>query len=720
MKKNNTLFIFAAGLILLAGCAKEPGLVEAGSITVEATVGQMTKVQYSTDGKSTSFTAGDKIAVFGWTGKADEVPADRVVNGVVNTLGTDGKWTPESQMLWKNVKDEHYFLGVFPAHTITDFTADPYTLDPSKYTESDLLIATSLNGVKASANPVELTFDHAMAKLVVNLKFRSQWDATPTVSSVTALAKTKATVNYLTKTVTATDDSPVEVALAAESSASAGYALTYSGLQVPQDGVRKVSVTIDGKDYVYESAMDIPLTAGQYTTMGLIVGKDKIELSSISVADWAAGASITGGEAVLKGHEYVDMGGGCLLWATCNVGADNPWDYGEYFAWGETSSKADYNWGTYLWMEDNQSSWERITKYTIADNLKDGTKWYDGDTFIGDGYTSFADDNYADDAARANWGGNWRIPTDADWTWLRTNCTWEWTGDFLGDGSNKAGIIMTSKINGNQIFLPAAGYRSSAGLNNEGSDGYYWSSSLYKISSSARGVYFDSGGVHRGFNYRYMGRSVRPVQFREHEYVDLGLPSGLKWATCNVGATKPEEFGDYYAWGETETYYSSLDPLTWKVGMEDGYAWSNYQFGTSDEGPFSKYNATDKLTTLETGPNGDDVASKVLGGSWRMPTHDEWWELMNYCTWEWKTTADGYDCNGYLVFGNGNSIFLPAAGQFQGDQFSGSGSAGRYWTSSMTEVSMYRNADQAKIALDETAIVLANRCYGLSIRAVTE
>lgn len=203
------------------------------------------------------------------------------------------------------------------------------------------------------------------------------------------------------------------------------------------------------------------------------------------------------------------------------------------------------------------------------------------------------------------------------------------------------------------------------------------------------------------------------------EAVDLGLPSGLLWASFNLGATNPEEFGDYYAWGETETHYSSLNPLTWKVGMEDGYAWSNYQFGSSDDGPFSKYNTTDQLTVLETGPNGDDVASKVLGGSWRMPTYNEWGVLMNYCKWEWKTTADGYACNGYLVSGNGNSIFLPAAGQFVGTDYQYSGSKGYYGTSSFNpddECDCYFIC----LKLDEIQLVVSSRYKGVSIRAVKD
>ena len=167
-------------------------------------------------------------------------------------------------------------------------------------------------------------------------------------------------------------------------------------------------------------------------------------------------------------------------------------------------------------MEDGQSSWDRITKYTFADGQTSGI-WYDRDTFKGDKgdgveHKDFASYNYAHDAARANWGGNWRTPTDAEWTWLRENCNWEWTGDYLGDGSNKAGSIVTSKVNGNTIFLPAAGYRFDAKLPFAGSHGYYWSSSLAEsYVDCARYVYFDSGGVNWYSHSRYYGKSVRPV-----------------------------------------------------------------------------------------------------------------------------------------------------------------------------------------------------------------
>ena len=134
---------------------------------------------------------------------------------------------------------------------------------------------------------VLLAFDHVMAKLNVNLKFRSEWDSTPAVSSVTVTAKTAATVNYLTKTASADATAAAgEVPLNELSTPATGYGRSYSSLQVPQ-AIRAFTVIIDGKKYEYASTDDIVLTGGRYTTVNFIVGRDRIELDEITVAPWA-------------------------------------------------------------------------------------------------------------------------------------------------------------------------------------------------------------------------------------------------------------------------------------------------------------------------------------------------------------------------------------------------------------------------------------------------
>ena len=298
MKVFHVTLTLAAAILCLAGCNKELGRADKAGIIINASIGNLTKV--NNDGITTRFTAGDKISVYGWTGSGASVPGKRCVDGVTNTLGSDGSWTPEEKMLWQSSSEKHYFLGVFPVRKITDFTADDYTLDPFKYTESDLLIATNLDGVTAKDGPVDLVFRHAMAKTVVNLKFGTDWDTTPAVSSVSVSAKTAAGINYLGTPVVSAKGDASDVSLAALASAPAGFAYSYSGLQVPQTGVRKITIIIGNDTYVYEAAGDIPLVSGKITTIELVVkGRALVEVGSVTLSDWADGADLPGGAAAV-------------------------------------------------------------------------------------------------------------------------------------------------------------------------------------------------------------------------------------------------------------------------------------------------------------------------------------------------------------------------------------------------------------------------------------
>ena len=175
------------------------------------------------------------------------------------------------------------------------------------------------------------------------------------------------------------------------------------------------------------------------------------------------------------------------------------------------------------------------------------------------------------------------------------------------------------------------------------------------------------------------------------EAVDLGLPSGLKWASFNLGASKPEEYGDYYAWGETEPYYSSQDPLTWKEGKEAGYGWPSYKWCMGDYNTMTKYCSnsdygyngfTDSKTVLD--PE-DDAANVNLGGKWRIPTDEEWKELIDNCTSIW-TQENGIVGRKVTSNNNGNSIFLPAAGHWADTRLLRVGIIGSYWSSSLYTV----------------------------------
>ena len=157
------------------------------------------------------------------------------------------------------------------------------------------------------------------------------------------------------------------------------------------------------------------------------------------------------------------------------------------------------------------------------------------------------------------------------------------------------------------------------------------------------------------------------------DWVNLGLPSGLLWATRNVGATSPEDYGDYFAWGETQP--------------KEFYAWSTYRYTNDSYHQLTKYcdksyygnnGFTDNLTTLQSG---DDVANVNWFGGARTPTKEEWKELIYHTTAQW-TTRSGV--NGLLLIGsNGNSLFLPAAGHRRGSSLYCAGSNGFYWSSSL-------------------------------------
>lgn len=199
-----------------------------------------------------------------------------------------------------------------------------------------------------------------------------------------------------------------------------------------------------------------------------------------------------------------------------------------------------------------------------------------------------------------------------------------------------------------------------------------------------------ASGYFAGFNSDSICIMITSMTVENHpvpEAIDLGLPSGLKWASFNLGATKPEEYGDYYAWGETEPYYSSLNPRTWKEGKEAGYDVTSYKWCMGTQETMTKYcpivsygynGYTDDKTVLDLE---DDAANVMLGGKWRLPTDAEFTELRENCTWEWTSMND---INGQKVTGpNGNSIFLPATGFWNGMLRYYMGSYGVYWSSTL-------------------------------------
>ena len=170
----------------------------------------------------------------------------------------------------------------------------------------------------------------------------------------------------------------------------------------------------------------------------------------------------------INGHDYVDLGLS-VVWATCNIGASKPSDYGNYYAWGEAETKSEYT-------EENSATYGK-------------------------------DDFTFHDAAAENWGGSWRMPTKDEFQELIDNCTWQWT--TVG-GHN--GYMITSEKNGNSIFLPAAGHRSDPQFDDADEWGLYWSSSPSESNSNfAYNLLFFSGNHRVDWDGRDRGKSIRPV-----------------------------------------------------------------------------------------------------------------------------------------------------------------------------------------------------------------
>lgn len=347
-------------------------------------------------------------------------------------------------------------------------------------------------------------------------------------------------------------------------------------------------------------------------------------VSAVSTAKGSVASVSSSGK--INGYDYVDMGlPSGLKWATCNLGASSPGEYGKHYAWGEISVKSTYT----------------KANSTIK------TQKYDE---IG-GKSQF-------DAARATWGDSWRLPTAKEYQELKDNTTWTWTSM---NGIN--GYLVTSKINNNTIFLPAAGCVENDKVDFAGEYGLYWTStSDVRFPLYASYMIMGDDTQQEASNLRYIGHSIRPVsgsnrtldaprqgKINGHEWIDLGLPSGTKWSTCNVGATSPEQPGKYFWWGD-------ITPRT----------------------SFTAENCKRAVKTNISGDPKYDAAAALWGGGWRIATKEEWDEMIRYCDRKYEK-LNGRWGERYTSTINNNSIFLPATGYYDGSKLTNLSGNGLYW-----------------------------------------
>ena len=440
----------------------------------------------------------------------------------------------------------------------------------------------------------------------------------------------------------------------------------------------------------------IMLLLAWFIPLSTIAAKNSCDVNNdgeVNVADVNAVINaILGGDF----HNSVDLGlPSGTLWATRNVGATSPEGNGYYYAWGETETKGyydgdNYKWGTYH-------------SYPIYDVIYLSKYCTDSDYGVNGFYDNKTTLDSEDDAAYVNWGSTWRMPTYYQFYELVSHCSKTWE---TRNGVN--GCLFTGP-NGNTLFLPAAGQRGTSFIE-ERIACYYWTSSLYSSRPYEAECFIFGSNYYASSNdicsfLRYKGCSVRAVrksnvennpdvnkddeiniadvnavidailgghsQQQEGEFVDLGLPSGTLWASRNVGANSPEEYGSYFAWGET--------------APKEVYTWQTYKWCNGSKNTITKYctngdyGIVDNKTELD--PE-DDAAYVNWGPSWRTPSKEQLDELREKCSWQWTRIND---VNGRLVTGpNGNTIFMPAAGSYWGSWNYDKGSWGYYLSRSLS------------------------------------
>lgn len=309
---------------------------------------------------------------------------------------------------------------------------------------------------------------------------------------------------------------------------------------------------------------------------------------------------------------FVDLGlTSGNLWATCNLGASKPEEFGNYYAWGELTTKESYTWDNYKFGVENDP-----TKY--------------------DDYQEQAVLDYCDDVIYVKYGTLdvdseylFQMPDFSDFQELITECTW------TAEQVNGVSGYRISK-NNKSIFMPITGtiygtqiYEDSFG---------YWSCQYGNDDNSALALAHDNQDAYIYPWTRVDGMPVRGVAKRKFNYVDLGLTSGTLWADRNYLARTINDTGAYYAWGELKE--------------KDTYTLENYRFAIDNSSQMSKYNNNDEKTTLD---DQDDIIIQEIGNGWHMPSVDDITELLDECTFSLDEQVNGLICTGP----NNNTIYFP-------------------------------------------------------------
>ncbi len=409
--------------------------------------------------------------------------------------------TSGEQPYWPSDKsDTVCFIGMYPSNYFIESNLakngeEQYELKVETAGNKDVLVAcVTQSEADSEGGNVSLTFKHVMAHAILKVSSADAADYAITLTQADLISvPASSTLNCSTGAIVADAAETTSFFFTAEAMEVAVSAGTIGSVMVPASGSTGTEVGL-ALTYVYDYGNDVvrtykdtayvTLVAGYQNNINVTVSGDKPLVVSGTIDEWIAR------------HDYVDLGlPSGLLWATCNIGAESPEEYGNYFAWGETVPNINASWGNYSWCDGTMYV---MTKYCATENF--GT------------VDDLVQLELDDDAAHVIWGGSWRMPTSEEYAELINSSytTREWT-----TFNDVNGILITSKANGNSIFLPAAGYYSS-GKNSLVNRGQYWSSSLYTASSSyARFLEFYDTFCSMLNNTRVHASSIRPVRERE-------------------------------------------------------------------------------------------------------------------------------------------------------------------------------------------------------------
>ncbi len=475
-------------------------------------------------------------------------------------------------------------------------------------------------------------------------------DATLSGNTITITAKTAGTTTITIKDKGTGQTADISVTVTQKESTS----LTLSTYSVELNTGNSTTVQITSGNGGYTVSVDKPsiatatISGTKITITGVAAGTAKVTVKDNSGQIAYINVTVSSSTGDCPVAEVIDLGlPSGTLWASWNVGASRPEEYGNYYAWGETEEKSIYTPVTYQYAtgEDNDGDgyyddWQG-SSYGEWQNL--------GDDIAGTDY----------DIAHVKWGGNWNMPSSKQIQELIDNTISEWTQVNGVYGRRFTSIVPG---NSNSIFLPASGYRINGEIRDTGNSGRYWSSKDYRsFPREAYDLFFSTNNVYKDNHYRCNGMSVRPVISPEVslEAIDLGLPSGTKWANMNVGADKPEEIGNIYAWGETES--------------KDNFSWSNYSLCDGSEE--SCYNIGEDISLTKY-----DVAHLILKDNWGMPSKEEIQELVDYCDKELTVENGVHGWRFYNKHNDENSIFIPFIDYVEDRGFD---AMGRLWTSTI-------------------------------------